>query len=518
MKGFFITTAIDYPTAKPHLGHAYEKIISDTIARARKLSGEKVFFSTGTDEHGKKVLTYAKNAGKQPKEFVDVLVKSYLDLCEKLDINYTKFIRTTDGYHEKSAKDFYQALQDNGDLYKGTYSGLYCEPCERYYTEKELDGKQCPVHKKDCEELTEETYFFKLSKYQKPLLEFFEKNPEFIVPKIRRKEIVNRVKEGLLDLSVSRSSFDWGVKVPFDEKHVIYVWIEALLNYVTVIGFPKGKDFEAFWPADIHVIGKDISWFHTVIWPCLLLSAEIPLPKSVLVHGFINTGKHEKLSKTTKTLVDPIALIEKYSSDALRYYLLREASVGEDLLFSEKNFQERLNSELADIIGNLVHRTLVFVDSKFDGVIPKPEKESFSKQQKEFLKLIETEPKEIAKLYDNPVKLKEALNACLVYAKKANEFFQSEKPWETIKTNKQQAANSLFLLSNFLASLSIVLHPVLPKSTQKVWGYLNLEGKVEEQLFANASKLLVKEGQKISKPELLFKKVDDREFKKLQQL
>ena len=349
---FYITTAIDYVNANPHVGHAYQKIAADALARWNKLIGKEVFFLTGTDEHGKKIAKTAEKAGKSPREFVDENSKKFKDAWEKLGIKYDRFIRTTDKDHKVVVEKLTEKINEKGDIYKGEYEGLYCTDCEAYYTEKEAPDLTCSIHKKPLEKLKEESYFFKLSKYQKFLLEHYKAHPEFILPKERRQEIINRVKEGLKDLSITRSSLEWGIPFPLDKKHVFYVWYEALINYYTATQTPKTKKF---WPADLHILGKDNTWFHTVIWPAMLKSAEIALPISTFNHGFL-TFNNQKISKSLGNAISPISLVEKYGADATRYFCLRHFPFGEDGDFDEKALIERHNSELANKLGNLVSR------------------------------------------------------------------------------------------------------------------------------------------------------------------
>jgi methionyl-tRNA synthetase len=349
---FYVTTPIYYPNDVPHLGHAYTTIAADVLARWNKLLGKDVFFLTGTDDHGKKIADTAKKAGKTPKKFTDELIPHFKKDWKKLNIKYDRFIRTTDKDHESIVQEVLKKVNENGDIYKGEYQGLYCTGCEAYYTEKDSENGNCPVHKQPLETIKEESYFFRLSKYQDFLLELYEKNPEFISPKSKKQEIINRVKEGLHDLSITRTNFNWGVPFPLDKKHVTYVWFDALLNYYSATR-EKGK--EKYWPADVHIIGKDIIWFHTVYWPAMLKSAGIPLPKKVFSHGWW-TVLNEKMGKSAGNAIKIDQLISYAGSDAARYFLLRNAPFGDDGDFSEKAIVQRSNTELADKLGNLVSR------------------------------------------------------------------------------------------------------------------------------------------------------------------
>ncbi|MBD3283285.1 methionine--tRNA ligase, partial [Candidatus Pacearchaeota archaeon] len=349
---FYVTTAIDYPNAEPHIGHAYQKIIADVLARWNRILGKDVWFLTGTDEHGKKIQEAAEKQGKKPKEFVDEVSKKFKEAWKVLNIEPSRFIRTTDKDHEKLVKEVIQKCSDKGDIYKGEYEGLYCTGCEAYYTEKDLEDGCCPLHKKPVEKLKEESYFFKLSKYQKFLLDLYEKHPEFIQPKERRNEIINRVKEGLRDLSISRTSFNWGIPFPLDKKHITYVWFDALFNYYS----GAGKNHE-YWPANLHLLGKDNSWFHCVYWPAFLKSVGFKLPKTVFVHGFLSFNG-QKISKSLGNAISPKVLVEKYGADAVRYFVCRQFpfAEGNDGDFDESALVDRYNNELANKLGNLVSR------------------------------------------------------------------------------------------------------------------------------------------------------------------
>src|SRR3989344_2923364 len=357
-KKFYVTTPIYYPNDVPHLGHAYTTIAADILSRWNKILGKEVFFLTGTDEHGKKIERISKEKGKTPKQFIDELVPKFKEAWRKLNIQYNYFIRTTDKEHEKVVREVLQKVYDKGDIYLGEYEGYYCTGCEAYYTEKDLINGCCPIHKKKVEILKEKSYFFRLSKYKKKLLDLYEKNKGFISPENRRKEIINRVKEGLNDLSISRTSFEWGIKLPFDNNHISYVWFDALLNYYSATRINKR---EKFWPADVHLIGKDIIWFHTVYWPAMLLSAGIELPKKIFAHGWW-TLNNEKISKSRGKVINIDELISIAGVDSARYFLFRSAPFGEDGDFSEKALVERHNNELADKLGNLISRVSSLIE------------------------------------------------------------------------------------------------------------------------------------------------------------
>lgn len=493
-KKFYITTAIDYPNSKPHLGHAYEKVMADILARWHRLNGEDVFFLTGTDEHGLKIYKAAKAQGKEPMQFVDEMLVFFKDLYSKLGISYDRFIRTTDKDHEKVCQEIFKKLDEKGDLYKGVYEGAYCTGCEAYYTEKDLVEGMCPVHKKAPEMMKEDTYFFKLGKYQEELIKHIEQHPDFILPESKRNEILNRLKEPLRDLSVTRTSFAWGVPVPKDPKHVMYVWLDALLNYVSGIGYPKAK-FKKYWPADVHVIGKDINWFHSVIWPCELMSAGIELPKTVYIHGFINLNG-EKLSKSAGIIIDPIKLIEEYGADAIRYYFAKEIPAGGDGSFTQELFVEKINSDLADVLGNLLQRTSVLIQKNFNGAIPKPGKfESIDE------KLIEE-----SQMYDALNELMQkfewskAIDKVWGFLRNCNKYINDTEPWK-LKDNPGRLGTILYTLTECLRIASIYISPFLPETAEKISKQLGQKlGKGKDSKFKKNTK------GTIPQPEILFKK------------
>ena len=492
-KKFYITTAIDYTNSKPHLGHAYEKIIADVIAKWHKIKGEDVLFLIGTDEHGQKVERAAEASGKAPKEFVDELVEFFKELYKKLNISYDDFIRTTEKRHTKIAKEIFKKVFDKGEIYKGSYEGLYCVSCEAFFTEKDaIDGK-CPVHKTKLELIKEESYFFKLSKYQEKIIEHIVNNKNFIIPESRRNEILCRLKEPLLDLSVSRCSFKWGIPLPIDEKHVIYVWFDALLNYISAIDYPNEK-FKKYWPANVQVIGKDISWFHTVIWPAILLASDIELPQTIFIHGFVNI-RGEKLSKTRDIIVDPFKLSDEYGTDALRYFLIREIPSGQDGDFSEEALKQRLNSELADTLGNLVNRVLVLVEKNFDGIVPEP----FEKDKLTELAL-DTSKKVSSSMED--FQFHNALNDIWYLISEANKYINENKVWE-IK-DKQKLGGILYNLLETLRFVSILIYPFVPETAEKIIEQLGLEKKFS---FEDLKWGELKPRTKIKRGEVLFKKI-----------
>jgi len=434
-KKFYITTAIDYVNAKPHIGHAFEKVIADAIARWRELKGDDVFFLTGVDENAQKNVQAAEKEGVGVKEFVDRNTGFFLELVKGLNISYDKFIRTSAKEHAKVVQEILKKIIDNGDIYKGKYEGLYCVGCEEYKTEKDLVDGKCPEHNKKPEHMSEDAYFFKLSKYQNKLIKYVG---NYIVPVSKKNEIVNRLKEGLNDLNVSRKNADWGIDFPNDKNFKVYVWVDALINYISGA---KEK-----WPADVHVIGKGINWFHSVIWPALLISAGYELPKKLLVHGYLNVGG-KKMSKSLGNVIDPLELIKKYGADSVRYSLLR-CSVFDDSDFSEEILISRNNDELADKLGNLVSRIASLI-----------EKNGIEKCEVKLLKKLDE--KKIEKHFEN-LELDKALQEIFSFVDKCNEYVQEKKPWET-KDKKV-----LYELKESILKIAELVWPFIPESSEKI--------------------------------------------------
>jgi methionyl-tRNA synthetase len=475
-KKFQISTAIDYPSGKFHLGHAYEKIVTDVLARWKKLNGFEVHFSTGTDCHGLKIERAAKKAGQSPEDFVNEISSGFKELCEALNIDYNDFIMTLEERHKKVATEILKKLEKNGDIYKGDYEGLYCVDCETYYTEKDTEEGNCPVHKKPLETIKEQSYFFKMSKYKDKLIKDI-KEKDLIWPEKKKNEILARLNEDLRDLSISRDKVTWGIPLPFEKDLTIFVWVEALINYLTTIDYPN-KKFKEFWPA-LHVIGSDIVWHHTAIWYSILSSLNIELPK-VVVHGFINL-EGEKLSKARGITIDPIDLAEKYTPDAVRYFLVRHIVFGNDGDFSEKELIEKYNSELANKLGNLV--------SRVSGLA---EKNDLEKCENKLLKKLKL--KEIEKRINN-FELDKALIEIFAFIDICNEYVQDKKPWET-KDKKV-----LYELIDSIKAIAILLQPFIPETSEKIAKQLSFEIKLE-----NINKPI--EIKNIKKGEILFKKIE----------
>ncbi len=483
---FYVTTPIYYPNDIPHIGHAYTTLAADVLARWNKLNGKQVFFLTGTDEHGKKMEETAKKVGKKPKEFVDELIPQFKSAWEKLNIKYDKFIRTTDKSHENVVQEMLQKCFDNGDIYLGEYAGLYCVGCEAYYTEKDLlEGNICPIHKKSVEKIKEASYFFKLSKYQDKLLKFYKENPNFILPKERANFIINRVKEeGLKDLSISRTTFNWGIPLPFDKKHVCYVWFDALFNYYSAT---TEKSQENFWPANVHLIGKDIIWFHTVYWPAFLMSTGIELPKSVFAHGWWTFDK-EKISKSVGKVINVDQLISIAGVDSARYFLFRNTAFGQDGDFSETSLIERHNNELANKLGNLVSRVSALA-----------EKYELTKTENKLLKKLS-----LGEIQDNfnNYEFDKALNNIFTFIDICNEYVQSTKPWET------GDKKILYELADSLKAIAILLSPIIPETSEKISKVFNFEITYDE--IDKPLKI-----SKIVKAPILFNKIELPDLEKV---
>lgn len=489
---FYITTAIDYPNAPPHIGHAYEKIIADCLARWHRLLGKKVFFLTGTDENSLNIAKIAQEQGKAIKDFLEEIVPFFKKMCAALDISYNNFIRTTDAKHVQIVKKLYKKAFEAGEIYKGKYEGLYCYGCEAFLTEKDLVSGLCPRHKAKPEKISEESYFFRLSKYLEKIRTFILQHPGFILPKAREHEILKRLEEPLNDLSVSRYKAKWGIQVPFDKNHAIYVWFDALLNYISGIGWPR-KQFQKLWPADVHVIGKDITWFHTVIWPCMLFALGLEPPKCVYVHGFL-TYAGQKISKTLGNVIDPIYLAEKYGSDALRYFLLKEIPAGEDGDFSEEKLVERNNADLADELGNLVQRVAIATQKFFGGAIPRPAK--LQKEDKEFVSSLNIfdELNDLMLNFQWP----KALEKIFEIIHKCNAYLTATEPW---KANEERKRTIIYCAIECLRIVSLYLWPFLPKAAEKI-------ASIFGQKITNFKKAKFRRTTKgfVAKPEPLFKK------------
>ena len=509
MEKFYITTPIYYPSANFHIGHCYTTIIADSIARYKRLAGYDVFFLTGTDEHGEKIEKKAKENGVTPKEYVDKIVDNAKDLWKSLGISYDKFIRTTDEYHEKAVQKIFNKLYEQGDIYKGEYEGLYCTPCESFWTETQLVDGKCPDCGRDVHIVKEESYFFKLSKYQDKLIKLYEEHPEFIQPESRKNEMLNNfIKPGLEDLCVSRTTFNWGIPVTFDAKHVVYVWIDALTNYITALGYMSEDDskFKKYWPANLHLVGKEIVRFHTIIWPALLMALDLPLPKKVFGHGWliIDGGK---ISKSLGNYKDPREYINLYGVDAIRYFALREVPFGNDGTFSESALIARINADLANILGNLVNRTISMSYKYFDGIVLEPScKEEIDSD------LIRS-TSYLYKIVDekmNELHISEAIDAIFDVLRKCNKYIDDTTPWILAKdeTKKDRLATVLYNLLESIRICAILLSPFMPTSVDKILYQLNT--KVTS--YDSCKKFgQIEINNQLNKPEPIFLRIDKKE-------
>lgn len=509
MEKFYITTPIYYPSANFHIGHCYTTIIADSIARYKRLAGYDVFFLTGTDEHGEKIEKKAKENGVTPKEYVDKIVDNAKDLWKSLGISYDKFIRTTDEYHEKAVQKIFNKLYEQGDIYKGEYEGLYCTPCESFWTETQLVDGKCPDCGRDVHIVKEESYFFKLSKYQDKLIKLYEEHPEFIQPESRKNEMLNNfIKPGLEDLCVSRTTFNWGILVTFDAKHVVYVWIDALTNYITALGYMSDDDslFKKYWPADLHLVGKEIVRFHTIIWPALLMALDLPLPKKVFGHGWliIDGGK---ISKSLGNYKDPREYIDLYGVDAIRYFALREVPFGNDGTFSESALISRTNADLANILGNLVNRTISMSYKYFDGIVLEP-----TCKEEMDIDLINS-VSNLYKIVDEKMEelhISEAIDAIFDVLRKCNKYIDDTTPWVLAKdeTKKDRLATVLYNLLESIRICAILLSPFMPTSVDKILYQLNT--KVTS--YDSCKKFgQIEINNQLNKPEPIFLRIDKKE-------
>ena len=505
-KPFYITTPIYYPSAKLHIGHAYCTTIADTIARFKRLAGYDVFFLTGSDEHGQKIQRTAEAEGVTPIEYVDKIVAGFQELWKRLNISNDDFIRTSEPRHHEVVQEFFRRIRDKGDIYKGEYTGLYCTQCESYWTELQLDEHGCcPDCHRPIEKVSEEAYFFKMSKYADKILKYIEDNPEFIVPTSRRNEMINFIKQGLEDLCVSRTSFDWGIPVPDDDKHVIYVWFDAVINYITPL-FKDPEKMKKFWPADIHLVGKEIVRFHSIIWPCMLMALDLPIPKQIYGHGWL-VVEGDKMSKSKGNVVDPMLLIDEFGADAIRYFLLREITLGQDGGFSRDALINRINADLANDLGNLLHRTLNMIN-KFQGstVLEAKGESDIDKSFK--LDAIST-ANEYATMMNN-IQLSDAIKKTWAFVSRANKYIDETMPWKLAKdeTQKQTLANTLYNLVESLRIISILISPFMPTTAQKIYDQLNLSDFDKIQLDDAQTFGKFPSGHQVNKPEQLFPRIE----------
>ena len=506
-KNYYITTPIYYPSAKPHMGHAYSSIVADVFARFKRLDGYKVFFLTGTDEHGQKIEKAAKKNKKNPKDFCDEISKTFKDLTKILNLTNDDFIRTTEKRHSDAVEDLWNKLHKNGDIYLSKYKGWYSVSDEAYYNEDEVidkDGKKVSILSNSIVEwVEEESFFFKLSKWQNKLLEFYNQNPNFILPESRKNEVISFVKSGLKDLSISRKSFSWGIKVPNDKKHVIYVWLDALTNYISALNYPDTQSslFKNFWPADLHLIGKDILRFHAIYWPAFLLAADILPPKRVYGHGWILSGE-EKMSKSKGNILDPIEIIKKYGLDQLRYYLVKEVSFGNDGNISTESIESCINSDLANNFGNLCQRVFSFIKNNCDNKVTKIK--NISDSDKKLIEQTKNLTKELRNEMDKQ-NLNNYIKSVVNISFLTNKYINDEEPWKLKKNSLEKMNNILHIALEQIAKISILLNPIIPNKTSKVLDALNINNNLRNLAFLDDENVISDE-IKLNNLDILFKK------------
>ena len=508
-KNFYITTPIYYPSGKPHMGHAYSSILADIFARFKRLEGYNVHYLTGTDEHGLKIEREAKKNNKDTKAFCDEISVKFKDLTRILNLSNDDFIRTTEERHYKSVEEIWNRLIDSKDIYLGKYSGWYSISDEAYYEDDEIieenNKKVAKSSGSSVDWVEEDSYFFKLSKWGDKLLELYKKNPKFILPASRRNEVIKFVEKGLKDLSVSRTSFSWGIPVPKNKKHIIYVWLDALTNYLSALNFPDTNDklYKSFWPADIHLIGKDILRFHAIYWPAFLMASKLPLPKRVYGHGWILSDER-KMSKSLGNILDPIDIINKYGIDQLRYYLTKEVSLGNDGNISLENLKKCINNDLANNFGNLCQRVFSFIEKNFKGKIPKKIKDN--SVDKSFNDEITNNLKNLIELMDNQ-DLNSYIKKVVDFSFNANKYFNDNEPWSLKKSDSERMGDIVSSITKQILNITLLLSPIIPKSCEVILDTLNI--KKEDRVIDSIKKDVLNYDVPIKKNKILFKKVDD---------
>ena len=505
---FYITTPIYYPSDKLHIGHAYTTVAADSIARYKKLTGYDVYFLTGSDEHGQKIERSAKAKGQTPKEYVDKIVAGFKNLWDKLDVRYDDFIRTTEERHKQTVQVFFEQLQQHGDIYKAAYAGRYCTPCETFFTEHQLAAGKCPDCDREVELLQEESYFFRMSKYADRWLKFVAENPAFIQPVSRRNEMVSFVKQGLEDLCISRTTFDWGIKVPFDPRHVVYVWVDALTNYISALGYGTADNqlYRRYWPADVHLVGKDIMRFHAIIWPIMLMALDLPLPKQILGHGWLLL-ESGKMSKSKGNVVDPLVLLDKYGVDAVRYYLLRELPFAADGYYSETTMAQRINNDLANDYGNLLSRTVAMLIKYQQGVLKKPQPAGALDQA---LINLAGETRRVVAADMAKLEISTTLATIWQLVGRANKYLEETAPWALAKdaTQAERLNTVLYNVLEVMRLVTVMITPFMPNTPAKVWEQLGLTAHPALHTWESLQWGQLPPGLVVQKGAVLFPRID----------
>jgi methionyl-tRNA synthetase len=512
---YYVSTPIYYPSDRLHIGHVYTTTVADCIARWHRFIGDDVLFLTGSDEHGQKIERIASSQGIEPKSYVDKIVDSFKVLWKRYNISYDDFVRTTDERHRRVVQEVFRRIYAKGDIYKGEYKGWYCTPCEAFWVETKLQDGNCPDCGRPVELVKEESYFFRLSNYADRLLRHIEENPEFIQPESRRNEMVSFIKSGLEDLCVSRTTFDWGIPVPMDDDHVIYVWIDALTNYLTGSGFLQDEEqFARYWPADLHLVGKEIVRFHTIIWPIILMALDLPLPKTVFGHGWL-LMEHDKMSKSKGNVVDPLELADEFGVDAIRYFLLREVSFGQDGNFSRRALIDRINADLANDLGNLLHRSVAMIGRYREGVIPQPG--ALTELEQDLQKLAAAAAADVNRHIDG-LEINAALSAIWRLVSRANKYIDEAEPWTLNKTGQSERLDTvLYHLGETLRILALLVKSFMPETGDKMWAQLGISQPIESCRFEDTAWGGLQPGTKVVKGDPIFPRIDPEELAEVEE-